>query len=378
MTAILMALFFAAAAAPEADTVPVFVPATDGFKSIRIPAVVATMKGTLLAFAEGRTAERDQAQNQLLLKRSTDGGKTWSARAIIAGDGRHPHNNPCAVVDPRTGRVLLIYQTYPPDLAERSKDLATGHTGERIVRNWLIHSDDDGLTWSAPRDITPSTKRPTGATTLASGPGIGIVLRRGPHAGRILIPMNEGPYGLWNVYAAYSDDHGATWQTGANAPKGIDPTPGKKDPSFVNEVQFVELNDGSVRLNARRWSGKPVRKTSVSRDGGSTWSDVADVPEQPDPSCMGSILRYAEGEAKSPLYYTGPRGPGRTHGTLYRSTDDGATWPVKLELVPGPFAYSCLVTLPGGAGLGVLYEADGMKTIAFRRLSPVQLERMGK
>src|SRR5688572_19997175 len=97
----------------ELETADVFVPKTDGFKSIRIPAVVVSKGGAVLAFAEGRAANADQAKNKIILKRSTDGGKTWGGVAVIAEDGEKALNNPCAVVERESGLVLLMYQSYP-------------------------------------------------------------------------------------------------------------------------------------------------------------------------------------------------------------------------------------------------------------------------
>jgi sialidase-1 len=346
--------------------IDVFTPKADGYKSVRIPALVVTKAGTLLAFAEGRAANTDQAKNKLLLKRSTDGGKSWGQLAVIADGGDRPLNNPCAVVDRKTGRVLLMFQSYPAGIAERSPKLKTGHAGDAIVRNFLITSDDDGKTWAKPRDVTAGTKRPTGATTNACGPGVGIQLTDGPHAGRILIPFNEGPWGQWNVYAAISDDGGATWATGKNAPGGTDPDGKPGEPSTVNEVQFVELAGGLVRLNARRWSGRALRKTAVSTDGGVTWSAVEDVPELADPGCMASMVRVSH--APSRILFSGPISTKRANGTVFLSTDEGKTWPTHRVLVAGPFAYSCLAGLPDGT-VGCLYEADNYGAIRFARFT---------
>lgn len=113
------------------------------------------------------------------------------------------------MVERASGRVLLIYQSYPAGIGERSSKLQTGHDGDMIVRNWIITSDDDGLSWSKPRHHQDDEAAKV-VTTLSSGPGIGIQLRHGKHAGRILIPFNEGPFGVWNIYTIYSDDQGKT------------------------------------------------------------------------------------------------------------------------------------------------------------------------
>jgi sialidase-1 len=369
MTSFLLILAACCVAPPEPTHVVVFDAKADGFPSIRIPSVIVTKAGTLLAFAEGRAFPRDHAKNKIVLKRSSDGGKTWSKLAVIADMGDISLNNPCAVVERTTGRILLVFQSFPAGLAERSKELLPGVEGTAIVKTLIITSDDDGQTWTKPRDITKQTKRPEKVTTVASGPGIGIQLRHGKHGGRILIPFNEGPYGIWNIYCAYSDDRGETWTIGDNAPGGMIEVKGKPA-STVNEVQVVELSNGRVRMNARRFQEPKLRKTTISSDGGTTWSRIEDVKEQIDPSCNASILRYsdpADGK-KNIILYSGPQSMKREKGTLFLSTDDGVTWPVKKEFAPGFFAYSCLVALPDGT-IGCLYENESNLKIAFARMT---------
>jgi len=347
-----MATFALAAEPIFAD---VFVPRNDGFKSIRIPSIVATTHGVLLAFAEGRQANADQARNKIIAKRSVDGGNTWSAVQLLSDDGANSLNNPTAVVDQTTGRVFLMYQRIPAGIKETSANIAVGLDGPRIYRNFLITSDGDGKTWSKPVDVTRATKHPTVATTVASGPGIGIQLTRGKHKGRLIIPFNEGPYHQWNNFAVYSDDQGQTWTCGQNAPGSM---LGQR--SQVNEVQMVELEDGSVLLNSRAFAGTKCRKIATSNDGGQTWSSIRDEPQLRDPSCMASILRYSFAGDGHPgqILYSGPDSDKRSNGTIYLSTDDAKTWPVKRTLLPGSFGYSVLVKLPDDSA-GCLFERDG-------------------
>ena len=340
----------------------VFVSGNDGYVSIRIPSVVVTKKETVLAFAEGRQKTTDQAENDIVMKRSSDGGATWSSLRLIHDDSANSLNNPTALVA-ESGRVFLMYQRNPAHLKERSKEVETGFDGENIYRTFLVSSDDDGTTWSTPLDVTRGTKHATGATTVASGPGIGIQLTRGPHKGRLVMPFNEGPYGQWNNYAAFSDDAGATWRCGENVPGAL-----IGERSQINEVQMVELSDGSVRLDSRQFAGAKVRKTAISRDGGATWSSITDLPELRDPSCMAGLVRYSfdDGSGLGRLLHTGPDSAKRDHGTVWLSLDDGATWPVKRELWPGGFAYSVPVRLAEGM-VGCLFEADNYQRIVFAR-----------
>ncbi len=356
--------------AAEPELSDVFVAGHDGYASVRIPSLVVTSKGTLLAIAEGRQRKTDQAENVLIARRSLDGGRTWGQQQRIAQDGKHSLNNPCAVVDRKSGRVLIMFQSYPIGISEHSKKMATGLEGDDIVRNLLIASDDDGLTWDKPRDVTATTKLPERVNIMASGPGIGIQLSHGKRAGRIVMPFNQGTFGHWDVFSVYSDDVGKSWQIGQPPANCRLPDGRGVETSQVNEVQMVELAGGDVRLNARKWSGKALRKTATSGDSGETWSAISDDPALADPGCMAAIFRYSFANAgdKSRILYCGPDSDKRTNGTLRISYDEGKTWPAKRVLVAGSFAYSVLCRLPDGS-IGCLYETDNMDRLVFARVT---------
>ncbi|MES2571795.1 MAG: sialidase family protein [Verrucomicrobiota bacterium] len=286
-----VALFALTGFAAEPEFIDVFTSGTDGYASIRIPSVLVTQAGSVLAFAEGRQRASDQAENDIILKRSTDGGRSWSALRLLHNDGAHSLNNPTALQDQVTGRIFLWYQRIPSHLKEHSRNTATGLEGEDIYRNFVLISEDDGASWNQPLDITATTKRPQRATTIASGPGIGIQLTRGPHKGRLIVPFNEGPYGLWQNYAVLSDDHGRSWRFGADVPGALVPDAKGGQRSQINEVQMAELSDGSILLDSRQFAGPKVRRTALSRDGGESWSPVVEAPQLTDPSCMGGLLR---------------------------------------------------------------------------------------
>jgi sialidase-1 len=343
----------AAAAEPQQLADP-FVNGQAGFAVYRIPSLVVSRTGSLLAFAEGRKNISDHAENKIVLRRSGDGGQSWGPMQIVADAVRDCLNNPTAVVLRGSGRVVLMYQQYPPDRGEAK--VTAGVSGPTTCLCFVTTSDDDGRTWSSPRDVTAQVKRPTVATSIASGPGVGIELRAGPHAGRIVMPLNQGPPGHWQVYAAYSDDAGQTWAYGDLAPAGTD--------GRGNEVQMVELGDGRVMLNSRGSSGPRDRKVATSADGGTTWSPLRDEPALPDSQCQGSIIRDDGPGGGGCLLFANPAvRKGRTHGTVRVSTDDGRTWPAGRLLVPGDFAYSCLAVLPAGT-VACLYETDDYKRIA--------------
>ena len=335
-------LFLAAAlSAAAVESTTVFRGGDGGYGGIRIPALLVAKDATVLAFAEGRVTLSDQAANDIILRRSTDGGRTWLPLQKLADLGQDSLNNPCPVLDARSGRIHLFFQRYPAHVHEFGK-MPADCTSSNTVRNFVMTSDDHGATWSAPRDNTCEVKRPEGVTTLASGPGFGIQIQRGPHAGRLIIPFNEGPAGRWRVYAAYSDDAGARWRYGEAAPGSLLTNAQGKVESHGNEVQMVERADGSLLLNTRSQTGPRVCRQAVSTDGGATWSPLRQVPELFDAPCMASTLALDAGRL---LLFSGPTEGKRPAGRLFHSRDGGDTWSEGPVLQPGPFAYSCLAEL---------------------------------
>jgi sialidase-1 len=348
---------FAPPASDAGDTSDAF-RAGDGHPVYRIPSVVRANDGTLVAFAEGRGTLADNGSNDLACVRSSDGGRTWSRPVTILDVDRRSLNNPCAITlhsGPHAGRIVLMAQSYPTGCGEGC--VQEGLVPGRDCRSVVMHSDDGGLTWSAPADVSESVKRATGATSVACGPGIGIQLRDGAYAGRLVMPFNEGPHGAWNVYVAFSDDSGATWSMGEIAPRACDARP--------NEVQVAECADGSLLMLSRRFGGAPQRLTARSADGGQSWTPLVPDASLPDPSCMGGLIATSRG---STLICTGPSSAAkRMHGMAWTSTDCGTTWDPGITIDAGPFAYSVPVeTAPGE--IGILWEADLTGTIRFTRL----------
>lgn len=345
----------------------VFTGNNEGYIIYRIPAMLTTDKGTVLVFCEGRNSLRDQSENDIVMKRSLDGGKSWAPLQLVEENGKHSLNNPTVLQDIVTGKIFLMYQDYPSAAGERG--VKPGYRGDSICRSFITYSMDDGLHWAPPRDITRQVKRKIVVTSIASGPGLGIQIMRGKYRGRLVVPFNQGPWGQWKVYAVYSDNHGKTWRMGNVAPEG--------SKGHGNEVQVAEMDDGRLLLNTRSFNGIRFRKKAISSDGGETWSPLTDDPALPEPQCQGTLIRFSfrENGQKSRLLFANPASQSkRIRGTVRISYDEGQTWPVSKLIYPGSFAYSCLTRIDSET-VGLLFERDNYKKISFVRLPVKWLEK---
>ncbi len=325
--------------------------------SVRIPSLLRTQKGTLLAVAEGRDKPTDQAGNDLVISFSKDEGVTWSKPVVAYEQGADSCNNPCLVQETKSGRIFLFYQTFPAGGHEFGA-LPVGPADPKGNRSCFITSDDDGVTWGKPIDVS-ATLKPDEAITTASGPGIGIQLKSGPKAGRLVIPFNsqDAKKNFFN-WVAYSDDAGVTWKRGEKVPQS--------ETIQLNEVQVAESVGGGLYLNSRSWrKGASLRKISWSNNAGETWSQAAEDANLPDPICQGSLLRLDD----HAIAFLNPAGPKRANGTLRVTHDDGRTWSSSRLTFPGPFAYSSMALLKDGR-IGVLYEPASNTVVKFRAVDP--------
>ena len=338
------------------EAVGVFTGGKEGYHSFRIPAVIAAKDGSLLAFCEARKNNRkDHGDIDLVMKRSTDHGLTWSGLRLLhdgGGEGEITMGNPVPVMDAGTGKIHLVFCRNNSEILH-------------------ISSANNGGTWSAPVEITQGLKK-EGWGWYATGPCHGIQLSSGKQKGRLVIPANHrqgvpgDDKGTYGSHVIHSDDAGKTWNLGA--------INGEADGIHPNETTAVELppaEDGGSRIffNTRNNRGtNPLgRASATSRDGGDTFtSTYTGIPEIDAPACQGSILRW-DGKR---IFFTSPRGKKRENLTLWKSTDEGGTWTADRLISAGPAAYADIVRTADGK-LGVLYEngsKDSYERISFERL----------
>lgn len=339
-----------------------------GYHTYRIPSIISLPGDVMLAFCEGRKrSASDTGDIDLLMRRSLDGGITWSEQQVLWDDGENTCGNPCPVFDTETGRVHLLLTHNPGDTVEH-KIVRQEGAGTRTV--WVMTSDDLGATWSQPNEITATTKRENW-TWYATGPGIGIQLQHGDKAGRLVIPCDHNtvgdPPGI-HSHVIYSDDHGATWMIGGVTENG------------ANECQIIERNDGELLLNMRRDRNKAAthRLIATSNDAGESWSPLAEDPALPEPVCQASLIRVTppatEAGGEDLLLFSNPADlEERINMTVRLSEDGGLTWPRSGVLHEGPSAYSCLAVRSDGQGL-CLYEAGERNPYETIRLARFGLE----
>jgi sialidase-1 len=350
------------AAEPLLEKTEVFPPGLNQVARYRIPGLVVTPKGTVLAYSEARrNNSSDWGEIEIHLRRSTDGGKTWLPSQHIAhhgsrlegnprkkegGETEQTVNNPVAIVDHQTGAIEFLYCI-------------------NYARCYAMRSTDDGLTWTSPIDITASFepfRQHYDWKVIATGPGHGIQLK----SGRLVVPiwLAYGAVGDHKPSAAatiYSDDHGKTWQAGDLC------LPNEGDFGDPNETMITELADGRVMLVSRSVSKANRKLVTTSPDGATGWTTPVFHDQLWEPICMASIVTHPSGVLLFSNPHTLgldkdgqeiPAGRGKRENLCIKlSRDHGQTWPINKVLDPGKAAYSDLAILPDGTIL-CLYEAD--------------------
>jgi len=353
----LLLLFFAATWCYAADAwlrhTDVFRSGEAGYHTYRIPAIVETADGALLAFAEARKESRGDPGSgdiDLVVKRSQDRGATWSAVVVVDDPGeKWAASNPTPVLDRSNGRVWIAFNRWRP-----GKGTFESRPGTDDNQTWLRFSDDNGRSWSEARDITREARDFDHWGAMFLGPGGAIQTK----SGRLLLPAARcpevcnvmaaatgwrGSLHLMQAYAIYSDNHGATWKRGELLP------------ALTDENQLVELADGTVMMDARQGDGDR-RWVAISQDGGLHWQKP--LPGQLVSPVATSIERYSlksAGADRDRLLWTGILGPGRKHLVVRVSYDEGQTWMNERTIYGGLAAYSDLLVLQDGT-VGVLWE----------------------
>ncbi len=332
LPALLLLTFFGgfARAEPLLETFSVFPPGLNGIARYRIPGIVVTTKGTVLAYSEARkNNSSDWGEIEIHLRRSTDGGKTWEDSKHIAhhgeriegnprkakgGEHEQTVNNPVAIVDRETGAIEFLYCV-------------------NYARCFSMRSMDDGVTWSKAAEITSSFepfRKKYDWKVIATGPGHGIQLK----SGRLVVPIwiaygGIGDHGPSACGTIYSDDHGRTWQAGEIA------IPNEGEFGDPNESILATLSDGRVMMISRNVSQANRKLVTLSADGATSWSKPAFHPELWEPVCMAGLLWHPSGALlfsnpnTRPLDKQGqeiPKGRGKRENlSIKLSRDDGKT-----------------------------------------------------
>lgn len=351
-------------AASEEDLIGVEDAATK-YPQYREQNVLVTNSGAVVVVCQGRNKSNwsDRSGQDLVVKRSLDSGKTWSKGKLVVTHGLRSICPNAAVYDRETNRIHVLYNLFSWDYPTPPKHIKGEH-GENDCSQFVVTSDDEGETWSEPRDISQMIGA-NGAVAVF-GSGEGIQLRLGPNAGRLLIAGGDFYKGK-KVLCYLSDDHGETWRRG-----GVLERP--KEMAMASETKIAEMPDGSLVLNSRSYvvtgEKERLRTRAFSQDGGESWTPLVNDPALETVSCNGSLIavEHKSGKDGAVLLCSLPVGPKRTHGTVYISFDSGKTWPRRRLVVESGFAYSSLMTLPDGM-IGLFYETEGYRQIRLVRFS---------
>ena len=365
-TSLLVFASAARAAAPFIEKVDLFTANADGYTLYRIPGIVVTKRGTVLAYCEARKSDKgDWGTIDILLRRSTNSGASWQPRVKIADVPGPKEKNPVALAQKLATTGEVTYNN-PVAIADANGAVHFLFCLE-YARCFYLRTDDDGLTFSKPVEITASFDkfRPEyDWKVLATGPGHGSQLK----TGRLVVPVwiSTGTGGHAHrpsvTSVIYSDDLGRTWTRGEIA------GPNEGEWSIPNETCAVQLADSRVLLNMRTESKANRRLLTTSRDGATAWSRPQFHEQLLEPICMATMVRLSEAPAKNRLLFANPDNLARTDGkevagknrdrknvSVKLSYDESATWPVNKTIEPGFSGYSDLAVANDGTIL-LFYE----------------------
>lgn len=352
----------ASAAEPEHQlgffaTQDLFVVGNDpAYRLYHIPGIVVTAKGTVLAWCEARRQDSDWADIRILLRRSTDDGRTWSPPESVADISGPRQRHPLAVAHGGAADALTYNNPVLIAAADGTVHLLFCLDYQRVFHRRSI---DDGMSWSEAVEITSVFEGFRGAydwKVLATGPNHGIELS----TGRLVVPVwlstgtGEAGHRPSIVATIVSDDEAATWRAGEIA---VPCTPQHVNPS---ETVAVELAAGRVMLNVRNESPTHRRLVTTSPDGATGWSPARFDDALVEPICMAGLVRYDHGGERL-LLFTNPANLERADGqvrpganrdrrnlTIRVSADEGQTWPLSKVIDPGPSMYSDVAVTPAG------------------------------
>jgi sialidase-1 len=359
------------AATPVLEKVELWEEGEDGYKLYRIPGLVTTAKGSVLAYAEARRySGSDWDTIDIVMRRSTDGGRTFSRPKVIARVPGDPERSAVAI-ERKLGRPDDVTYNNPVAVADRDGSIHFLFCLE-YMRVFYMRSDDDGNTFSQPAEITSVVDafRPEYAwRVIATGPGHGIQLRNGRLIVPIWLSLGTGTNGHSPSVTStvYSDNHGINWHSGAIA---VQNTPQFPNP---NEATVAQRTDGSVLLNVRTGAKQNRRTVVTSKDGATAWTAPHLQSDLPDPICFASVIRFStkKTNGRARLLFSNPDNLTRVDGreivskdrknlTVYLSYNEGKSWTAKRSLEPGSSSYSDMSVLPDGSIL-CLYETVGTK-----------------
>lgn len=356
------------AAEPSMEKVDLWKAGEGGYKIYRIPGIIVTKAGTILAYTEARrNTGGDWDTIDVVMRRSTDGGRTFSPQRVIAHSPDVPRST--VALERKQGKPDDVTYDNPVMIADKNGAVHFLFCRE-YMRVFYSRSDDDGQTFSTAVDITSAVEeyRPRYAwRVVATGPGHGIQMSKGRLVVPIWMALGTGGNGHHPSVNStiYSDDNGKSWHAGDIAVPNTAETP---DP---NETTAVQLANGLVMLNVRVVSDKNRRVVVTSKDGAHDWSTPRFQEDLPDPICFASIVRLStkKNGGKNRILFSNPNNLTRADGktniskdrrdlTISLSYDEGQSWPSKKVVEPGSAGYSDLAVSAGGT-IWNLYEAGG-------------------